>query len=483
MKFDTNKVWVYRDLAYYHLEEHLDSSIYYSQHGFLLASSINFHQGKIWNLYQKALALEFSDRFSDAIDTFQFALSLADQIGDKKSVAKIKNSIGAAYYYQSDYTKSIQFYQEAFLLSEEINYFEGKAYALNNLGIIYRHRRDFSKALETYQKSKDLKLLLQDSVGVLNSEYNMGILYSFLNDYERSLQAFNRAENLAILTKDNRNKATIKIGKGAALYNLEMLDEAYINLEEGLKELKPGSPHEKIGALAYFGILKIKKGLEDAGLKDLLLADEMVRQTDRLELKKQVSKELATAYELIGSPDLAVKYWRRYNEVNDSINTEQKQWAFEEMQAKFGLIEKDKQIQMQEAALRAEINRRYFGLALLTLLFFSLVFVGYKKMIGLRKVQLLEIESIKSKAPAQLRKQMDFSMININLPTPLTEREIDVIGQLELGLSNQEIARKLYVSENTIKTHLKNIFIKTEAQSRTDLIHRLKLFSENVISD
>lgn len=478
---DTNKVWVYRDLSYYHLENHLDSSLYYSQQGFLLASSINFHQGKIWNLYQKALALEFSDRFSEAIDTFQFALSLANQVEDKQSMAKINNSIGAAYYYQADYTTSIQYYQEALLLSESINYFEGTAHALNNLGVIYRHKRNFNKALKTYQKSKALKILLQDSVGILNSEYNIGLLYSFLNDFEKSLQAFNRAEKIAKLTEDNRNKAIIKIGKGVAFYNLERFEDAYSNIEEGLAVVKSDSPHEKIVALAYLGILKIKKGLIDDGLKDLLLADEMVLNSDRLELKKQVSKELASAYELLGSYDLSVKYWKRYNQVNDSINSEQKQWAFEEMQAKFDLIEKDKRLQSQEAALNAEINRKYLGVGLLTVLFFSMVVMGYRKVIGLIKNQLQEIESIKNEITSNNGFDIDFPTINIKLPTPLTEREMDVIEQLELGLSNQEIATKLFVSENTIKTHLKNIFIKTEAQSRTDLIHRLKLFSENGI--
>lgn len=478
---DTSKVWVYRDLSYYHLENYLDSSLYYSQQGFLLASSINFHQGKIWNLYQKALALEFSDRFSDAIDTFQFALNLSHQIDDKKSMAKINNSIGAAYYYQADYSISTQYFQDALLLSEEIKYFEGIAYALNNLGVIYRHKRNFNKALETYQKSKTLKILLQDSVGILNSEYNIGILYSFLNDFESSLQAFNRAEKIAKLTEDNRNKAIIKIGKGVAFYNLGRFDEAYSNLEGGLELVKLDSPHEKIGALAYLGILKIKKGLIDDGLKDLLLADEMVLNSDLLELKRQVSKELASAYELIGSYDLSVKYWKRYNQVNDSINSEQKQWAYEEMQAKFDLIEKDKRLQSQEAALNAEINRKYLGVGLLTLLFFSMVIMGYRKVIGLIKNQILEIESIKSETTSNNGFDIDFPTINIKLPTPLTEREMDVIEQLELGLSNQEIATKLFVSENTIKTHLKNIFIKTEAQSRTDLIHRLKLFSENGI--
>lgn len=136
----------------------------------------------------------------------------------------------------------------------------------------------------------------------------------------------------------------------------------------------------------------------------------------------------------------------------------------------------------QEAVLSAEINRRFIGAGLLILLFFALMMMEYRRMIGVIKIQLLEIESIKSKITNNSGSVIDFSAINFNLPTSLTEREMDVIEQLELGLSNQEIAKQLFVSENTIKTHLKNIFIKTEAQSRTDLIHRLKLFSENGIS-
>ncbi len=49
---------------------------------------------------------------------------------------------------------------------------------------------------------------------------------------------------------------------------------------------------------------------------------------------------------------------------------------------------------------------------------------------------------------------------------PLTERELEVVKLVAEGASNKQIASTLFISENTVKVHLKNIFIKLEAESR-----------------
>lgn len=60
-----------------------------------------------------------------------------------------------------------------------------------------------------------------------------------------------------------------------------------------------------------------------------------------------------------------------------------------------------------------------------------------------------------------------------SLMEPLSEREVDVLKLVEEGLNNRQIAERLFVSKNTVKTHLKNIFVKTTARSRADLLSKL----------
>jgi len=62
---------------------------------------------------------------------------------------------------------------------------------------------------------------------------------------------------------------------------------------------------------------------------------------------------------------------------------------------------------------------------------------------------------------------------NINMEV-LSIREIEIIKHIANHLSNKEIADKLFISLNTVKTHLKNIYLKFEVDNRTKAIARAK---------
>jgi LuxR family transcriptional regulator, maltose regulon positive regulatory protein len=57
---------------------------------------------------------------------------------------------------------------------------------------------------------------------------------------------------------------------------------------------------------------------------------------------------------------------------------------------------------------------------------------------------------------------------------PLSAREIEVLKLIEAGLSNQEIADKLYLSVATVKRHISNIYAKLDVETRTQALSRGK---------
>ena len=56
----------------------------------------------------------------------------------------------------------------------------------------------------------------------------------------------------------------------------------------------------------------------------------------------------------------------------------------------------------------------------------------------------------------------------------ITPRELEVLGLIAAGMTNREIAEKLFVSENTVKTHAASVFDKLQAKRRTQAVQIAK---------
>jgi len=62
-------------------------------------------------------------------------------------------------------------------------------------------------------------------------------------------------------------------------------------------------------------------------------------------------------------------------------------------------------------------------------------------------------------------------MIDHVYPHDLTSREVEILGLLTLGASNEVISDKLFISPNTVRTHLNHIFRKIKVTSRLEAAH------------
>ena len=89
-----------------------------------------------------------------------------------------------------------------------------------------------------------------------------------------------------------------------------------------------------------------------------------------------------------------------------------------------------------------------------------------------------KIETVIVEKEVYVRDRNDFIFNEIELlKLGISKRELEVLALISEGLSNQEIAERLFVSLNTIKTHSSRLFEKLEVRSRTQAVEKAKRLS------
>lgn len=84
------------------------------------------------------------------------------------------------------------------------------------------------------------------------------------------------------------------------------------------------------------------------------------------------------------------------------------------------------------------------------------------------KVVLSEIEVFVNRNENFIHDASQISRLEIS------KRELEILGLMAQGHSNQEIAAKLFVSLSTVKTHLQNLFEKLDVKRRTQAVEKAK---------
>ena len=97
----------------------------------------------------------------------------------------------------------------------------------------------------------------------------------------------------------------------------------------------------------------------------------------------------------------------------------------------------------------------------------ALVFAGVGIWLGLKLTRKKEVVVVKEiPAPSQ-----PFALNEARLKDlGITKRELEILELIAQGMSNREIAEKLFVSENTVKTHSSRLFDKLSAKRRTQAV-------------
>lgn len=97
----------------------------------------------------------------------------------------------------------------------------------------------------------------------------------------------------------------------------------------------------------------------------------------------------------------------------------------------------------------------------------ALLFAGLGIWLGIKLTKKEEVLVVKEVVvPARQFALNEERVRNLGI----TKRELEILRLIASGLSNREIANKLFVSENTVKTHSSRLFEKLNAKRRTQAV-------------
>ncbi|WP_299524037.1 tetratricopeptide repeat protein [uncultured Lutibacter sp.] len=383
----------------------------------------------------------------EAFDFYFKALDLSEKIKHNKSIIIALNGIGNVFIDTKEYDKALHYFKRVYAFDLKSKNIEGQEYSLSNIGEVYLYKKSYDSAYYYINKAliltKEYKHKASEAI-----RYNLlGLLFQKKGDYKKSTEYYKEA--IPLFTKEN---------------NIRYLSNTLINV--GQNQLNIGDYAEaKENIIVGLNSAKMIKSKENISLGYNALVDYYTLTKD---YKNALSShKMATAFQ-------------------DSIVNEASQKSIISTQVEYETAKKDAQI--QKLAIENEVSENKAKTNFNRLIIISsLSLVGIIGLLYLlrlyRRNSDLEIENKNSELQNYIHQINDLkekAKNNINSETEnftdfgLSKREIEVLQYIAAGLSNDEISEEMFVSNNTVKTHIKNIYSKLDVKNRIQAIKKIR---------
>ncbi len=415
------------------------------------------------------------------------------------------NQMGLIYYSEGNYSEATNYYFEALTIADSLNDYRRKATSLHNLSNVYLRQKNYQKSLDFAYKALAIcqdhefkygEAMIYNSLAAAYSKLEMP--NSSIINYTNSLNImyeFDRMHEIAKL-KLNLSKLYIKVD---SLDKAESFYHDIISIANTVKNqnLISGA-HLGLGAL-YFGRKKIKLALIHTKK-----GYQLLKEVDDIYALREAELLLSDIYKKQNQWKKALFHYESYVKLNDSITNIDTQREVIEKEASYqikhhkdssalALLIKENEIHQQEKDIQ-QLNHQqrmknitifvFIVGVLFVSIIISLWFRIYKRNKRLKEAQMqkeivlkmAEIESLQSSLNNQSEqltpindRLLDIS-INNYLENPLSKRELDVLEELIRGHDNLKIAKNLFISVNTVRTHLSRIYEKLEVKNRLQAV-------------
>ncbi len=324
-----------------------------------------------------------------ALNYLTKALKIQESDSNKMGQAYSINNIAAIYDKQGQMQKALEFMHKGLKIQEELQNKHGIATALNNLGAFYVKQSQFEKALEYYHKSLTIRKEIDDKYGIATSYHNIAYVHNQQNNPEKSLEFDSIAHSIYTKIGDKRGIANTLHNMAAVFKEKSDYTTAveYYNKSIALyREI--GDKRGLANSLNNLGEIMVTTGQVAEAKKYVNEALESASEGQYIEPMRTAFYNLSIIDSLQGNYKSAYSNYKQYIIYRDSISNQntrklalKKQFQYEYEKKEETLKseqEKQKAIQAEELKRQKTIYWSSAGILVLVFLLILLLTNSYR---------------------------------------------------------------------------------------------------------
>ncbi len=424
-------------------------------------------------------------KLDSAIANYEKGLEISIAENDSIEVIEFYQNMGIAYAYRSDYEKAIECHLQTLELSEKYGYTLGVFNAYLNLSEDYNDNEQYEIAFSYLDKANQIVDQITDKFTQAGFYDTYAAYYNEQKDYKTAAIYYNKCLEVSKSVNYKRGMACSYSNLSSiALYDKnyeKALDYAELSLQ---LEKKINNISGIILSHCEIAECHYEQYHFNKAILHLSEAEKLSIKADMYDNLSEVLYHFYKVYQKSGNPEKALQYYEDYYQIKDSLdNVEVKEriaaleikYQTEKKQQEIELLNKDNETKKQK--IKAS-NRLILLLVLLLVLILGIAY--FFRQHNLKKLYRIESElqkyilRLKDIETKEQEINHDFTSRAFSQKYDLTEREIEVLILISEGLSNVQIAEKIFVSTNTIKFHIKNIYIKLDVKNRVEALNKLQ---------
>ncbi len=487
-----NKLSAYADLVYLYESADPAKAIALGKEGLALpnsdADSLITYLARI---YVNVAFVYFSGQeYEKAIPEFEKAASLYRRAGEVRKEGIQYGNMGVLHRKLGNYSESINYQLKSLEKYDEAGDLKGQINAYFNIGNIYIFQKHPELALPYYKKAYNMAYTQVDSVLIADANNSLANGFDHLNEkdsalyyYIKAIDGYAKHKRWVKKAKSEHNVALIYLGKE----NYKDAEKMLLSSLNVFRQAPSSMDIEK--ATIQMGLARVYKatGRQALAIKNFQEALNIFRKRGAKTEEKQVLGFMSGVFAEQGHYKEAYEKQSDYIVMKDSIQNSEIASEVLELTEKYEAEKKQKEIlelqNKNEIAKREEWFVISISIAVFSILIIAFILYYQRRMKEMERFKTRLQQSAKeldllrhkiASGTTQYLLPCEYSLnrddVNTYLKEALSERELDVFMLLLKGITNRDIAEKLFVSVNTVKFHLQNIYVKLDVDNRTDAI-------------